>query len=136
MNTHDKFIYLFSHTRIAVQFKPKWANGTGYLDGICREDELIPPGMVGKTVDNHNRRVLILGTEKGPVAVFERYANGGSGFLVANFPNGIRRYDSGLGQGEILEEHLDKMFYISNGVTRNQIDDFAVLYDYEEEEEL
>ena len=132
MNTHNKFIYLFNHTRIAVQFKPEWANGTGYLDKICREYELIPPGLVGKTVDNHNRRVLILGTEEGPVAVFESYTNGDSGILVANFPNGIRRYDSGLGEFEIIEEHLDKMFYISNGVTCNRIDDFAVLYDYEE----
>lgn len=134
MNTHNKFIYLFNHTRIAVQFKPEWANGTGYLDKICYEDELIPPGMVGKTVDNHNRRVLVLGTKKGPVAVFERYTDGKNGCLVANFPYTIRRYDSGLGSGEILEEHLDKMFYISNGVTRNQIDEFAVIK--EEEEEL
>ena len=133
MNTHDKFIYLFNHTRIAVQFKPEWANGTGYLDKICFEDELIPPGMVGKTVDNHNRRVLVLGTEKGPVAVFERYTDGKSGCLVANFPYTIRRYDSGLGSGEILEEHLDKMFYISNGVTRKQIDGFAVTKEAEEE---
>lgn len=127
MSAHNTFISFFNATSETVEFNPSWKNGTGYLDGVCRQEALVGPGQVVKTVDDKNRKVLIIGTGEGPVAVFERYTAGQSGVIVCNFPWEIDREESGFGSSNLKQEHLEKMLVVdAMGVTRGTIDDVVV----------
>lgn len=124
-NTFNKF---FNACNDVVEFDPSWKNGTGYLDGVCHQENLVGSGQVVKTTDDHGRKVLIAGTNQGPVVVFERYIAGDNGVIVCNFPWEIRREESGLGTNDLLNEHLEKMFVVDmSGTTRGTIDDIAVV---------
>ena len=126
-NTFNKFFNAVNET---VEFDPSWKNGTGYLDGICRQENLVKPGQVVKTIDDHGRKVLIAGTKQGAVAVFERYIDDENGVIVCNFPWEIDREKSELGSSNLQGVYMRRMFIInSSGITCNTIDDIAVMRD-------
>ena len=56
-----------------IPFDPSWANGTGYLDGAVHFP--LPPGDTAKSIDPHGRRIILIGTRFGTVAVFDRFVN-------------------------------------------------------------
>ena len=77
------FQRIFHEIQTEVPFDPSWANGTGYLDGAVSHP--LPPG---KTTDNYDRRVILIGTRFGTVVVFDRYrGQTDGGVYVSNRPN-------------------------------------------------
>lgn len=61
----------------AIEFNPKWANGTGYFDGAVNGPDA--PQLDYKKIysfsDHHGRKGLIFPTRHGNVVVFNRYSN-------------------------------------------------------------
>lgn len=130
MSAHNTFTALFAACLNEVPFNPQWPNGTGYLDGVCHEENLVLPGQVVKATDPRGRKVLIAGTKQGPVAIFERYPadlNPFGGVLVANFPFEIDNDKSGFPHGPISENNINRIFTIDKGAVRNQLDDHIKL---------
>lgn len=63
----------------AIAFNPAWANGTDYYDNLPYDIDVIQnvmPGQLAKCCDDHGRRMIIIGTQLGPVVVFQRYSDG------------------------------------------------------------
>ena len=80
------FQRIFREIQTEIPFDPEWANGTGYLDGAVSHP--LPPGKMAKTVDNYERRVILIGTRFGTVVVFDRYrGQTDGGVYVSNRPN-------------------------------------------------
>ena len=130
MSAHGLFSSFFATCLNEVPFNPQWPNSTGYLDGVCHEENLVLPGQVVKATDPHGRKVLIAGTKQGPVAIFERYPadlNPFCGVLVANFPFEIDNDKSGFPHGPISENNINRIFTIDKDVVRNQLDDHIKL---------
>src|ERR1035437_6887003 len=90
MNTIFNSMVTISET---VPFNMDWKNGTGYLDGASKgPDALVfQDGMSVTTVDNYNRKVLIISCGvDGNAVVFQRFADcGDAGVLVGNIPQCI-----------------------------------------------
>lgn len=74
---------------LEIPFDPRWANMTGYLDGVVAGDAA-PAMEVGEIkffTDNFGRRCIIIGTRFGNVVVFDRFANQvDDGVYVVNLP--------------------------------------------------
>lgn len=96
---------LVENQRTSVSFEPKWNNGTGYLDGAVSAE--IRPGTTATTTTDNNRRVILIGTDIGTVAVFERYSakeNGErSSVIVANAPRALGAITDGSLSAEIID---------------------------------
>jgi hypothetical protein len=73
-----------------VEYNKAWANNTGYLDNAVTANLELNPGQTVKAVDGHNRKIVIVGTLVGNVAVFQRYTDNNSTF-VHNGPTSIDR---------------------------------------------
>lgn len=89
-----------------IPFDPSWANGTGYMDGAVHFPLTV--GEVAKSVDPHGRRIILIGTRFGTVAVFDRFVNQtDGGTYVLNKPSGrvLRRLitDTAIGGGEMMD---------------------------------
>ena len=89
-----------------VPFDPIWANGTGYFDGAVHFP--LPPGDTAKSVDPYGRRIIMIGTRFGTVAVFDRFVNQtDGGTYVLNKPAGpvLGRLVTGtaIGGGEMVD---------------------------------
>ena len=86
------FTEAFYNTTIPeVEFNSGWSNGTGYMDGIVEGQHapVLKPGQMIKSVDRSGRRIIVIGTRKGNVAVFDRYARQEqNGTWVTNAPTG------------------------------------------------
>ena len=79
------FQRIFREIQTEVPFDPSWTNGTGYLDGAV--SHTLSPGEMVKTIDNYDRRVILIGTRYGTVAVFDRYqGQTDGGVYVSNRP--------------------------------------------------
>ena len=79
---------IFREIQTEIPFDPEWANGTGYLDGAVSYP--LPPGGTAKTTDNYGRRVILIGTRFGTVAVFDRYqGQTDGGVYVSNRPQSV-----------------------------------------------
>lgn len=63
----------FQQIEREVPFDPSWSNGTGYLDGAIHFP--LPTGELARSVDLHGRRIILIGTRFGTVAVFDRFVN-------------------------------------------------------------
>lgn len=87
----DFFNATFDAIPTTVTYDPKWANNTGYHDGMFKGDNkiivedadydegqiinlVIKPGQAVKGIDPMDRKFIILGTLLGGVVVFERYS--------------------------------------------------------------
>ena len=58
-----------------LQFRTSWKNGTGYLDGIVKDQQLgLEIGQQAVFVDDYGRRAIVTATRFGNVVVFERYS--------------------------------------------------------------
>ena len=114
MDISYRFINTFKQVSTQVAYCPDWANGTGYLDGIIKADLGLRPGEVAKAVDTDDRRIIIIGTRYGNVALFERYSPTKTTLsfkVVGNYPLALRSFYAGsMGIGTALTdeglEHL------------------------------
>jgi len=74
---------------VEIQFNPSWTNGTDYLDHAVEGEHapVLRPGQMVKATDPRGRRIIIIGTRKGNVAVFDRYSGQSeTGTWVTNAP--------------------------------------------------
>ena len=78
------FQRIFQQIQNEIPFDPSWANGTGYLDGAV--SHTLPPGKMAKTIDNYDRRVILIGTRFGTVVVFDRYQGQTDGGVYVSLP--------------------------------------------------
>lgn len=72
-----------------ITYNPGWANPTGYLDHAVKGNNapVLAPGQMVKTRDPRGRRIILIGTRKGNVAVFDRYSGQSeTGTWVTNAP--------------------------------------------------
>lgn len=114
MDILHRFANTFKQITTQVAYCPEWANGTGYFDGIVKADLGLRPGDVAKAVDNDDRRIIIIGTRFGNVALFERYSPSKTTLsfkVVGNYPSALRGFYAGsMGIGTALTdeglEHL------------------------------
>lgn len=75
-----------------VAEKPEWNNGTGYFNGVCRDEvlrETMSQGEIVKFFTTNGRPGLIVMTLGGPVVFFQRYTDGGP--IMFNAPHGMFR---------------------------------------------
>ena len=71
------FTEIFNNEAVAeIQFNPSWTNGTGYLDHAVKGEHapVLKPGQMVKATDPRGRRIIIIGTRRGNVLVFDRYS--------------------------------------------------------------
>lgn len=69
------FNQVFDRVQNTLEFKPEWANGTGYLDH-CAEGPHAPvlaAGEMAKSIDSFGRPMIIVGLPVGNLVVFRRY---------------------------------------------------------------
>ena len=93
-----------------LRFDPKWKNGTGYLNGLQNAKGLVEEGKFAKCIDDHGRKVLIVGTAVGNVVIFERFTSTEEqpcNVFVLNCPSVIKCL-LGL-SGNLGPEELDRL---------------------------
>ena len=93
------FTAAYDRISTEVVFNPSWKNGTGYLDNAVHDLQITE---ICKTVDNANRKVIIIPTPVGNVVLFERFTNGDRGIIVSNAPRAIERFAFGVDLGSSL----------------------------------
>ena len=72
-----------------ISYNPSWANQTGYLDYAVEGDNapVLVAGQMVKAIDPRGRRIIVIGTRKGNVVVFDRYSGQAEmGTWVTNAP--------------------------------------------------
>ena len=74
----------------AIPFDPEWDNGTGYFDGIVRDELGLAPGEAAHFIDDADRLAVVVGTRFGNVVVFTRYQGGGRDAVVSNIPRELK----------------------------------------------
>lgn len=89
----------YDRVNATIEFNAKWANGTGYYDNAVRDLQITE---ICKTVDNANRKIIVIPTAIGNVVVFERFTNGDRGIIVSNAPRAIERFAFGMDLGSSL----------------------------------
>lgn len=94
---NDKFETITNN----IAFDPAWKNGTGYFDHAVEKDLGLRDGDLGRSTDEHGRRIILIGTMFGNVVLFERFApdqdedGERSSFIVRNLPNHVRKLEGG-----------------------------------------
>lgn len=101
-NALSAFHTAFQAISLEVEFKMDWKNGTGYFQ--CDKVDRITEGDRAKCVDDHGRRMILIGTRVGTIVLFERH-NTNTGVIVANVP-----------------EDLASVFDLSGALTHEKID--------------
>lgn len=76
----------FASIAMTVEFDTEWKNGTGYLNGATGPKFALPAGELAKAIDDSGRRVILVGTPIGNIALFYRY-NDNRQTVVSNWPN-------------------------------------------------
>jgi len=72
----QRFFDCYKDVSEVIPYNPQWENGTGYLDYIVKEDgPKIEIGKVVKTETQFGRKILVVGTRLGNVAVFQRFSD-------------------------------------------------------------
>ncbi len=116
MNTvSEMFNKAFDQTGTRIAFSTEWKNGTGYLDKLVDADVGLRPGECATTVDDHQRRVLVIGTPVGNIVLFERYTpteEARSSIIVGNYPSAIENMFGGMGGigNALTVEGFDRLF--------------------------
>lgn len=108
MDIFHRFNNTFNRIATTVAFDPKWENNTGYFDHCVKTDLGLRPGDVAKSVDQNDRRIILIGTRFGNVALFERYSPTKTTLsfkVVGNYPSALRGFYAGaMGIGTALTE--------------------------------
>jgi hypothetical protein len=104
---NNVFTKAFEKISTTVEVKPEWANGTGYFDGVVNAsvEGLVSPGDLAKAVDGLGRRIILINTRFGNVAVYDRFSSGDAAareVFVTNAPmkETIRAFVFGSSVGE------------------------------------
>lgn len=95
-----------AHQVPMVDYKPEWANGTGYFDNAVNEK--FESNAIVHFTDETNRIGLILPTPVGNLVLFQRYSNGGNGIATFNVAPALRSLAGAMGLESNL--HPDKLF--------------------------
>jgi len=108
MSNASVFATAFATISKEIEYNAAWENGTGYLDHICSgaAAPALKPAEIVKTIDPNGRRIIVIGTRFGNVAVFDRYAPraGNSSTFVTNAPEGKKIFKFLL-SGSAVGEH-------------------------------
>lgn len=90
MSSASIFSKAFETIENEIPFNEKWENGTGYLDHVTKGQyaPFLAPGTMVKSMTPNGRRIIIIGTRFGNVAVFDRYIKQTTerGVFVTNAP--------------------------------------------------
>ena len=109
------FHKLFSTVKKELPFSSEWENGTGYLDGVCRDTTLseLPKGLY-KCMDLYGRAMVIVITSHQPVVFFERFTNPLQKKVVINVPYELQKYGNYVSKflGYGLEDHTQEEWSI------------------------
>lgn len=99
MFDYDKMNLLFSstyHKATPIEFNKEWSGGLGYLDYIT--DSMVAPkidnGKIMRSLTPSGRRILVIGTRIGNVAVYDRWMpndKSGMKLFVTNMPSSVKR---------------------------------------------
>jgi hypothetical protein len=104
MNGSEMLEKLHSRCTNTIEFKPEWANTTGYLNGAVYEPLEGDDGTAYACMDNHHRKIILVKTCFGNVVVFQRYSHGELGGVTGNFPTELRPWlPSGAWSADSLE---------------------------------
>lgn len=100
----------YSKTK-AIPFNPKWANTTGYYDYAVLGDHapLLESGDIVCSEDPKGRKIIIIGTPLGNVAVFQRYSNRND-IYAANISGTMYNYAGRMLGGSLNVESLEYAF--------------------------
>ena len=95
-----------------LPFNPAWNNGTGYFNGAVIGDAA-PKLAIGEmacsmTVSDEPRKLIIIGTPVGNVAVFQRYSNRDDIFTV-NTTTTFHSLFNGLMSNPLSPDHMNFM---------------------------
>ena len=66
----------FNNIQKMIEFNTAWTKGySGYWDGAITGDQAVSlnAGEVAKTMDDHGRRAIFIGTPSGVAVLFDRY---------------------------------------------------------------
>lgn len=79
VSAHDLFLEHYNSMagidKLVVQYDPKWANGTGYFNGMADLPLSFFKERAMTCVDVHGRRMIIMKSDiRGHIVLFERYA--------------------------------------------------------------
>lgn len=88
------FNKIFNRVDKVLAFDPRYANNTGYLDGLVKLVQL-NQGEILKMIDDLGRKAIIVGTLFGPIVIFERYAvilDGDVQRYIKNCPPELSKY--------------------------------------------
>lgn len=112
------FAKAFGLVEKELEYNPKWANGTGYLDHIVKDDIGLACGEVARFIDDRMRRAIVVGTPLGNAVCFERYtpAQSVQFVVVCNVPKSIRW----IYRGALNEDQFSSFVgYPSNNIGEN-----------------
>lgn len=96
----------FNAIEEVLEFNPKWANDTGYLDNAVDGEDAprLEEGEVAKFIDGYGRRAIIIGTFYGNVVVFDRYkGQEDGGVYVTNTPSRTALIETIIPNGAVSE---------------------------------
>lgn len=128
MNTvSELFNQSYSKINTKIAFSGEWKNDTGYLNGAVVADLGLRAGECAVTVDDFQRRVLLIGSPVGNIVVFERYTP----TWVLNTTNGSAEYYASRLTDEELKEarkaiEATGVYHFANGSDSLNRDNFEV----------
>lgn len=104
------YIFAKALTRVTttVEYNSDWANGTGYFDGVVKDDLGLKPGEQVKFVDDEGRNAIVTNTLFGNVVVFQRHIPRDADDIVIT-SNAPRELNSLVASGALGEDDLMKI---------------------------
>jgi hypothetical protein len=105
------FIEMFNNTS-KIDFNSQWKNSTGYLDYICKDDEL--PEGIHSFVDDYRRKAIVGKKGNEVFVVFERYSNE-DGYHVSN--------ESGVFKTRMRDGNPERAYPFSS-LLNNKVDSY------------
>ncbi|QTH80244.1 hypothetical protein PA10_00044 [Pseudomonas phage pPa_SNUABM_DT01] len=70
---HQTFEAYYATIATSIGFEQSWKNGTDYLNGAIKNVKL-EDGKLAKSIDDHGRRIILIGTQHGTIVLFERFS--------------------------------------------------------------
>jgi hypothetical protein len=109
--TDNVFNEAYDKFNRADAYNPKWANATGYFDHAVKGvyAPVLAVGEMTKSVDEHGRPLIIIGTPIGNIIVFRRYSKE-YGRYTFNAPRGFETLMCYRIVGLLREEDLHTLF--------------------------
>lgn len=127
-NIRARFTQIYNTIERSVEYKPQWANGTGYFNGIVEDTDLMTSMEIGEMVKSFDptdgRAMIIILTALGLIVLFERYADKASSFRVnadedlAEEVDGFREHCT---QGVVSMKGFDILFGKDNTQNLGQL---------------